>query len=43
MVYSKTKPAFYIRLLVEIFIPAMLACYSIIATSKLDIVALLVS
>ncbi|MEH0374017.1 hypothetical protein [Vibrio mimicus] len=41
MVYSKTKPIFYIRLLVEVFIPAMLACYSIIVTSKLDVVALL--
>lgn len=41
MVYSKTKPIFYTRLLVEIFIPAMLALYSIIVTSKLDVVALL--
>ncbi|WP_194091539.1 hypothetical protein [Vibrio hibernica] len=41
MVYSKTKPIFYTRLLVEILIPSILASYSIIATSKLDVVALL--
>ncbi|EGR2027065.1 hypothetical protein ACOB3W_003584 [Vibrio cholerae] len=42
-VYSKTKPIFYTRLLVEVFIPAIVAVYSIIATTRMDVLALMAS
>ncbi|EKO5173049.1 hypothetical protein P0J00_000576 [Vibrio vulnificus] len=42
-VYSKTKPIFYTRLLVEVFIPAIVAVYSIIATVRMDVLALMTS
>ncbi|HFQ5022781.1 TPA: hypothetical protein ACGUOQ_004217 [Vibrio vulnificus] len=42
-VYSKTKPIFYTRLLVEVFIPAIVAIYSIIATARMDVLALMTS
>ncbi|EKA7394217.1 TPA: hypothetical protein ACN36B_004535 [Vibrio parahaemolyticus] len=42
-VYSRTKPVFYSRLFVEVFIPLVIAIYSIVATSRLDVTVLFTS
>ncbi|HHF3262362.1 hypothetical protein NB501_07960 [Vibrio alginolyticus] len=39
-VYSRTKPVFYSRLFVEVFVPFVIAIYSIVATSRLDVTVL---
>ncbi|EJG0969900.1 TPA: hypothetical protein ACMDQ5_004438 [Vibrio parahaemolyticus] len=39
-VYSRTKPVFYSRLFVEVLVPFVIAIYSIVATSRLDVTVL---